>query len=79
MEKESELFNNERKQATRASPVDRALLFSHDSLEVGELQEAVVEVVQVENAHKQEGSGNANPREQHAQRELLYAQVLQAA
>lgn len=52
-------------------PVDSALLFSHHSLEVGEREEAVVEVVQVENTHQQEGRGNENPGEQHGKAELL--------
>jgi len=38
-----------------------------------------VEIVQVENAHQQEGGGNEHPGEQHAQRKPLQAQVLQAA
>lgn len=63
----------------QASPVDRALLFGHHSLEVRELEEAVVEVVQVENTHQQEGSRDENPGEQLGHRELLQAQVLQAA
>lgn len=53
------------------SPVDSALLFSHHSLEVGEREEAVVEVVQVENTHQQEGRGNENPGEQHGEAERL--------
>lgn len=61
------------------SPVDCALLFGHYSLEVGELEEAVVEVVQVENTHQQEGSRNANPGEQLSQFKLLQAHVRQAA
>ena len=58
------------------SPVDSALLFGHYSLEVSELEKAVVEVVQMENTHKQEGSGNENPGEQLGDRKLLQAQVL---
>lgn len=46
-----------------ASPVDSALLFGHQALEVSELEEALVEVMQVENAHQQEGSRNENPGE----------------
>lgn len=61
------------------SPVDRALLFGHDGLQVGELEEVVVEVVQMEDARQQEGSGDENPGEQLGHRELLQAQVLQAA
>lgn len=61
-----------------ASPVDSALLFGHQSLEVSELEEALVEVMQVENAHQQEGSGNENPGEQHGQAELLQPEVIQS-
>lgn len=46
-----------------ASPVDSALLFGHQGLEVSELEEVLVEVMKVENAHQQEGSGNENPGE----------------
>lgn len=63
--------------AEGVSPVDRALLFGHHGLKVGEMQEAVVEVVKVKNAHQQEGGGNENPCEQHLQAELLQAQVVQ--
>ena len=68
-----------RKQRERVSPVDRALLFGHYGLEVGELEEALVEVVQVENAHQQEGSRNENPCEQHGDIKPRQAQVVQAA
>lgn len=61
------------------SPVDGAFLFGHHRLEVGELQEAVVEVVQVENAGQQEGGGDEDFGEQHRHRESLQAQVLQTA
>lgn len=64
---------------SRVSPVYRALLFGYYSLEVGELEEVVVEVVEVENTHKEEGSGDENPGEQHGDGETLQAQVLQAA
>lgn len=37
------------------SPVDNALIFGHHSLEIGELEKAVMEIVQVEDTHKQEG------------------------
>lgn len=70
----------ERKEsAERVSPVDRALLFGHHGLKVGELEEAVMEVVKVKNTHQQEGGGNENPGEEHFQAELLQAQVVQAA
>ena len=36
-----------------------------------------MEVVQMENTHKQEGSGNENPGEQPGDRKLLQAQVHQ--
>lgn len=48
----------------RVSPVYSALLFGHYSLEIGELEEAVVEVVQVKNTHQQEGSWDENLDEQ---------------
>lgn len=67
-----------KRSAGGVSPVDRALLFGHHSLKIGELQEAVVEVVKVKNAHQQEGGGNENPGEQQRQAELLQAQVVQA-
>lgn len=66
-------------QTEHVSPVDSALLFGHHSLEVGELEEADVEVVQVENTRQQEGSGDENPGEQHGDTKLLQAQVVQAA
>lgn len=68
-----------RNQRGVVSPVDNALLFGHHSLEVGELEEMVVEVVQVKNTHQQEGGGNENPGEQLGHGKLLQAQVLQAA
>lgn len=61
------------------SPVNRALLFSHDSLQVGELQKAVMEVVQVENTHQQERGGDEDPGEKLGHSKLLQSQVLQAA
>lgn len=60
------------------SPVDGTLLFGHHGLKVGELQEAVVEVVKVKNAHQQEGGGDENPGEQQRQAKSLQAQVVQA-
>lgn len=63
----------------RVSPVDRALLFGDHGLEIGELEEAVVEVVQVQDAHQQEGGGDEDPGEQHGQAKGLQAQVVQAA
>lgn len=80
--KKSKLLNDglvKRRQTERVSPVDSALLFGHYSLEVSELQEAVMEVVHVENTHQQEGCGNENPGEQHGDSKLLQAQILQAA
>lgn len=64
---------------TPVSPVDSALLFGHHGLEVSELEKAVMEVVQMENTHKQEGSGNENPGEQLGNRKPLQSQVLQTA
>lgn len=61
-----------------ASPVDSALLFGHQGLEVGKLEEALVEVMQVENTHQQEGSGNENPGEQHSQAKRLQPEVIQS-
>lgn len=63
----------------RVSPVDRALLFGYDGLQVGELEEAVVEVVQMENTHEQEGSWDENPGEEFGHGELLKPEVLKAA
>lgn len=48
-----------------ASPVDGAFFFGYHGLQVGELQEGFVEIVQVEDTHQQEGSGNKDPGEQH--------------
>lgn len=62
----------------KVSPIDSALLFGHHSLEVCELKEAVMEVVEVQNAHQQEGSGNENPGEKHGKAKLLQAEVIQA-
>lgn len=67
------------KKAACVSPVDSALFFSHYSLEVSELEKAVMEIVQVENTRQQEGRGNENPDEQLAQLELLQAQGFQTA
>jgi len=54
----SQLWFEPKKKKERVSPVDSALLFGHYSLEIGELEEAVMEVVQVENTHQQERCGN---------------------
>ncbi len=67
-----------KKQTEGVSPVDSALLFGHYSLEVSELEETVVEVVQVENTHQQEESGNENPGEEHGDIKPLQAEVTQA-
>lgn len=60
------------------SPVDSGLLFGHQGLEVCELEEALVEVMQVEDAHEQEGSRDEDPGEQHGQAKLLQPEVVQA-
>lgn len=67
-------YKYELEKAACVSPVDSALFFSHYSLEVSELEKAVMEIVQVENTRQQEGRGNENPDEQLAQLELLQAQ-----
>lgn len=67
------------KSTERVPPVDRALLFGDHGLKIGELEEAVVEVVQVQDAHQQEGGGDEDPGEQHGQAKGLQAQVVQAA
>ena len=59
------------------SPIDSAVLLAGDGLQVGELQESVVEVVQVQNADQEEGGGDEDAREQLGHRELLQAKVLQ--
>lgn len=48
---------------TLVSPVDGALLFGHHRLEVCELQEAFMKVVQVQDAHQQEGGWDEDPGE----------------
>lgn len=62
-----------------ASPVDAAVLFGDDGLEVGELQEALVEVVQVQDGHQQKGGGDEDPREQVCRLKLLQPKVLESA
>lgn len=64
--------------AGRVSPVDSALLFGHQGLQVCELEEAFVEVMQVEYAHQEEGSGDEYPGEKHGQAKLLQPEVVQA-
>lgn len=64
--------------ARRVSPVDSGLLFGHQGLQVCELEETLVEVVQVEYAHQQEGSRDEYPGEQHGQAKLLQPEVVQA-
>ena len=59
------------------SPIDSAVLLAGDGLQVGELQESVVEVVQVQDADQEEGGGDEDAREQLGHRELLQAKVLQ--
>lgn len=80
--KKKQILNNgldTRQQTGSLSPVNSALLFGYHGLEVGELKEAVVEVVQVENTHQQEGRGYENPGEKQGKTELLQAEVVEAA
>ena len=73
------MFCEKTKRKGHFSPVDNALIFGHHSLEIGELEKAVMEIVQVEDTHKQEGWGNENPGKKHCKTELLQAEVNQAA
>jgi len=59
------------------SPIDGAVLLAGDGLQVGELQEPVVGVVQVQDADQEEGGRDEDAREQLGHRELLQAKVLQ--
>lgn len=60
-------------------PGDCALLFVGHRFDVGELEEALVEIVQMQDADQQEGGGNEDPREQSRNRELLQTQIFQPA
>ena len=53
------------------SPVDGAVFLAGNGLQVREFQEAVVEVVQVQDAHQQEGRGDEYAREELSHRELF--------
>lgn len=60
------------------SPVNGALLFADDGFEIGELQEAVVEVMQVQDADQQEGRGDEDAGEQIREDVLLQTDVPQS-
>ena len=59
------------------TPVDGAFLLGHQGLQVCELEEAVVEVVQVEDADQQEGGRDEDATEELGHREGLQAQILE--
>lgn len=59
-------------------PVNGALLFADDGFEIGELQEAVVEVMQVQDADQQEGRGDEDPGEQIREDVLLQTHGFQS-
>lgn len=58
------------------SPVDSGVFLAGNRLEVCEFQEPVMEVVEVEDAHEQKGSGDKNACEQLRYSELLQAEIL---
>lgn len=62
----------------RLSPVNSALLLGHHSLQVSELQEAIMEVVEVQDAHQEEAGGDEDPREELSHGEPLQAEALQS-
>lgn len=62
-----------------AVPGDGALLFVGHSLDVGELQKALVEIVQMQDTHQQEPRGNEDSSKESRNRELLQPEILQPA
>ncbi len=61
------------------APGDSALLFISLRFDVGELEEALVEIVQMKDADQKERGGNEDPREQSRNGELLQTEILQPA
>ena len=53
------------------SPVNAALLLGCHSVQVGQLQKAFMEVVQVNIAHQQEGGGDEDSFEEFPQMKML--------